>query len=48
MTTCDIMYKIIIEDERDLNAPTKEAVDAPIPTIEMAVDEHTRFQEFLS
>ena len=39
---------MIIEDERDLNAPTREAVDALIPTVEMAVDECTRFQEFLS
>ena len=48
MTTCVIMHNMIIEDERDLNAPTREAVDAPIPTVEMAADERTRFQEFLS
>ena len=43
-----IMHNMIIKDERDLNAPIREAVDAPIPTVEMAVDERTRFQEFLS
>ena len=48
MTACVIMHNMIIEDERDLNAPTREAVDAPIPTVEIAVDECTRFQEFLS
>ena len=48
MTACVIMHNMIIEDERDLNAPTREAVDVPIPTVEIAVDECTRFQEFLS
>ena len=48
MTACIIMHNMIIEDERDLNASTKEAVDAPIPTVEMKVDECTCFQEFLS
>ena len=48
MTACVIMYNMIIEDERNLNAPSREVVDAPIPTVEMVVDEHTRYQEFLS
>ena len=48
MTMCIIMQNMIIEDERDLNTPTEEAVDAPTPTVEMVVDEHTHFQEFLS
>ena len=45
---CIIMQNMIIEDERDLNTPIEEAVDTPTPTVEMVVDEHNRFQEFLS
>ena len=48
MTACIIMHNIIIKDERDLNAPIEEAIDAPTPAVEMVVDEHTRFQDFLS
>ena len=48
MTACIIMHNMIIEDERDLNAPIEEAIDAPTPAVEMVVDEHTRFQDFLS
>ena len=48
MIVCIIMHNMIIEDERDLNALIEEVVDAPTPTIEMVVDEHTCFQEFLS
>ena len=42
------MHNMIIEDERNFNASMEEAVDAPTPTVEMVVDEHTCFQEFLS
>ena len=48
MIACIIMHNMIIEDERDLNAPIEEAVDAPTPTVKMVVAEHTLFQEFLS
>ena len=48
MTTYVIMHNMIIEDERDINALTREAVNVPIPTVEMVIDEHTHFQEFLS
>ena len=30
---------MIIEDERDPNAPIKDVLEAPTPTIEMVVDE---------
>ena len=48
MTACIIMHNMIIKDEHDLNAPIEEAIDAPTPTVEIVVDEHTCFQEFLS
>ena len=48
MTTCIILHRIVIEDERDLNVPTKVAREAPPPEGEMAVDDNTRFQEFLA
>ena len=43
MTAYVIMHNMIIENEHDLKAPSKEVGDAPILTIEMVVDEHTRF-----
>nr|XP_009790456.1 PREDICTED: putative nuclease HARBI1 [Nicotiana sylvestris]XP_016512270.1 PREDICTED: putative nuclease HARBI1 [Nicotiana tabacum] len=39
MTTYIILHNIIIEDERDLNAPIEDACECPAPTVEMAVDE---------
>ena len=38
---------MIIEDERDLEAPIVDAREALAPTVEMVVDESMRFQEFL-
>ncbi|XP_073312269.1 protein ANTAGONIST OF LIKE HETEROCHROMATIN PROTEIN 1-like [Primulina huaijiensis] len=48
MTTCIIMHNMIIEDERELNVPVTDYREAPIPDVEMAHDEHVRFQEFLA
>ena len=43
-----IMHNMIIEDECDVNATINDWMQAPIPTVEMRVDENTRFQEFLA
>ncbi|KAK3206669.1 hypothetical protein Dsin_020715 [Dipteronia sinensis] len=48
MTACIIMHNMIIEDERDFDAATEDYMEALTPEIEMAVDENTRFQEFLT
>ncbi|XP_073066034.1 uncharacterized protein [Primulina eburnea] len=48
MKACIIMHNMIIEDERDLSAPIEDAREAPTPMVEMAVNEHTRFREFLA
>ena len=47
MTTCIILHNMIIEDERDLNAPIQDAVEAPTPTTKMVIDENLRFEQFL-
>ena len=39
---------MIIEDERDLNAPIEVVREAPPPEVEIAVDDNTHFQEFLA
>ena len=41
-----IMHNMIIEDERDINAPIRDSRSTPLPTVETAVNEHTRFQQF--
>ncbi|KDO54651.1 hypothetical protein CISIN_1g046967mg [Citrus sinensis] len=48
MTVCIIMHSMIIKDERDVNATINDWMQALIPTIDMRVDENTRFQEFLT
>ena len=48
MTTCIILHNMIIEDERDLNAPIFDDVEAPTADVEMMVDDNTRFQQFLA
>ncbi|XP_075504454.1 uncharacterized protein LOC142541883 [Primulina tabacum] len=42
------MQNMIIEDERDLSAPIQDATKAPTPIVEMAVNEHIGFREFLA
>ena len=39
---------MIIKNERDVNATINDWMQAPIPTVDMSVDENTRFQEFIS
>ena len=48
MTTCIILHNMIIEVERDLNAPIEVTGEAPPLEVEMAVDDNTRFQKFLA
>ena len=48
MTVCIIMHNMIIEDERDVNATINDWMQASIPTVDIRVDENTRFQEFLA
>ena len=48
MTTCIILYNMIIEDERDLNAPIFDDLEAPIADVKMMVNDNTRFEQFLA
>lgn len=48
MTACIIMHNMIIEDERDINAPIRDARAAPVVQVEVAVNENARFQQFLT
>ena len=48
MTSCIIMHNMIIEDERDVNAPIEEQFEVPNPEVEMVGNDNTRFQEFLA
>ena len=47
MTTCIIMHNMIVDDERNVNAPIEDCVEAPITNIEY-IDDDTRCQQFLS
>ena len=42
------MHNMIIEDERDLDAPIEVAMETSPPEVELVVDEDTRFQHFLA
>ena len=48
MTTCIILHNMIIEDERDLNAPIEVTREVPPLEVKMAVNDNTCFQEFLA
>ena len=48
MSACIIMHNMIIEDERDIDAPIQDAREVPSPEVEMEVNESTRFQQFLA
>ncbi|KAL5549771.1 hypothetical protein UlMin_005002 [Ulmus minor] len=48
MTACIIMHNMIIEDERDVDAPIDNQMKAPTPEVEIAVDENAQFQNFLA
>jgi len=38
------MHNMIIEDACDVNATINDWMQVPIPTVDMSVDENTRFQ----
>ncbi|XP_075478760.1 uncharacterized protein LOC142519605 [Primulina tabacum] len=48
MKACIIMHNMIIECERDLSVPIQDAREAPTPVVEIVVNEHIKFQEFLA
>ena len=48
MTTCIILHNMIIEDERDLDAPIGIGREAPPPEVQIPDNEDNQFQEFLS
>lgn len=48
MFACIIMHNMIIEDERDLEAPIEEARDVTPPDIEFVGNEYIQFQDFLA
>ena len=43
MTMCIIMHNMIVEDQRDVNAPIQDCVEVLTTNIEY-VDDDTRFQ----
>ena len=47
MSACIIMHNMIIEDERDLNAPIEQVIETPPAEVERMVDEDARFQQFV-
>ena len=42
------MLNVLIQDERDLNAPIQDVVEASTPTIETVVDENLLLEQFFS
>ena len=48
MTTCIILHNMIIEDERDLEAPIEVEREVPSPEVEIVENNNARFQEFFS
>ena len=48
MTSCIIMHNMIIEDERDVDVPIDNQMEASTPEVEIVVDENARFQNFLA
>ncbi|KAL5737023.1 hypothetical protein ACOSQ2_031811 [Xanthoceras sorbifolium] len=48
MSSCIIMHNMIVEDERGVDADIDNWREAPAPEVDMAVDENTRFQQFLA
>lgn len=48
MTACIIMHNMIIEDERDEEAPITDYREAPEPQVEIANNQQARFKQFLA
>ncbi|XP_073153988.1 uncharacterized protein [Henckelia pumila] len=47
MTACIIMHNMVVEYERNLDAPIEDVTEVPIPNIENAENENSRFQQFI-
>ncbi|XP_039120525.1 uncharacterized protein LOC120256933 [Dioscorea cayenensis subsp. rotundata] len=47
MTACIIMHNMIVEDERDINAPIVDVREVTTPVVELVQDEDARFEQFL-
>ncbi|KAL9830664.1 hypothetical protein AtNW77_Chr3g0191821 [Arabidopsis thaliana] len=48
MTSSIIMHNMIMEDERDIDAPIEERVEVPIEEVEMTGDDDAQFQNILA
>ena len=46
MISCIIMYNMIIEDEREVNVPTRDARPTPPTNVEMMINEDMWFDNF--
>ena len=48
MTTCIILHNMMIEDERDLEAPIEFSREVPPIEVEITMDKDNQFQQFIA